>query len=284
MQSVLGAGLPVPLFSARFLMLYPPGLEILFTTPACDIWFSLAPSLAISNALAVSRTFIRSPFFRISSLRSSTLLVLTTANMMMALSIMMGKSQCSPCSLHFVSTGTLCWGGCTIPTCCSRGLWNAGWDSLHATRNRLVVPLLFLLASAALRHQLAKAGRSCPPCSPTSIALLTRIGPAIAAALSRVVLAFLLDSWRPRSSGHLPALPLASLCIMRYFGLFIFHCDPVLVANLIDKHRAYNTNVRRAFPTWATWPGTVPGFLARLASVQSVAVTILQSAWPTYSR
>ena len=140
-------------------------------------------------------------------------------------------------------------------------IWNALWTTMNFIRKVSVIK----------RTQL-------PP------TLLARIGPAIAAALSRVALAFLLDSWRPRSSGHLPALPLASLCIMRYFGLFIFHCDPVLVANLIDKHRAYNTNVRRAFRTWATWPGTVPGFLARLASVQSVAVTILQSAWPTYSR
>ena len=121
-QHNLVVGLPVLLSSLLFLILYRPGRLILFTSllsfalccsPPQAVESSLAiislPCLAILNAFAVSRTDFRSPFIRINLLRSSPFLVLVFSpflSMMIAFSIVIGNSQCSPCSLHFVSKST----------------------------------------------------------------------------------------------------------------------------------------------------------------------------------
>ena len=53
--------------------------------------------------LAVSCTDFRSAIFQINSLFSSLLPFFITASMMIVFSIVIGNSQCSPCSLQFIS-------------------------------------------------------------------------------------------------------------------------------------------------------------------------------------
>ena len=129
-QHNLVVGLPVLLSSLLFLILYRLGRVILFTSllsfalccsPPQAVESPLAiislPYLAILNAFAVSRTDFRSPFIRINLLRSSPFL-----SMMIAFSIVIGNSQCSPCSLHFVSKST---NGTSVDQSMLKNLYNS---------------------------------------------------------------------------------------------------------------------------------------------------------------
>ena len=107
-QHNLVVGLLVLLSSLLFLILYRPGRVFLFTSFAV-LFTVLFTSSGRRIVTCHHLTSLLGRFIRINLLRSSPFLVLVFSpflGMMIAFFIVIGNSQCSPCSLHFVSKST----------------------------------------------------------------------------------------------------------------------------------------------------------------------------------